>query len=375
MTPNPSQPGTALGTAAGADPAKEQAKRAWLSDGALVRYRYGLVLCGIATALELFVVGSVLLLPAPQPVLLILLHALACFVAAPGLHSLMPPSQQSPRRPGLLFLFTLTFFMPLFGTLGLLGGLLAERHYPSPPPPPCIWQSLGLSELPHQAGAFTARLEYGDGALSAMLRYCPDPERRLSAVMAVRHLRDANDTEVVRLALTDTADDVRLLAYSILDHKEQAFNARQKDLLHQLDSPTLTADSRTQLEKRMAQTQFEMIELGLCAGEVLDYLLLEARRHIDRALQSDSSDRESLFLLGCIALRQSDLPIAEQAFLHAQVRGMSLEAVLPRLAEIAFRQRRFALVTQYLQAIDPICLRAHPRLSGIAAHWLLEPPK
>ena len=50
-----------------------------------------------------------------------------------------------------------------------------------------------------------------------MLRYGPNQERRWSAVLAVRHLRDANDTEVLRLALTDAVDDVRLLAYSILD--------------------------------------------------------------------------------------------------------------------------------------------------------------
>ena len=334
--------------------------------------RHGLCLCLAALAIEVVVLGAALAYSGPGTGIVLILHVGGCAVAAHGLHALMPPSQQSQRRPGLVFLFALTFFMPLLGTLGMLGALLAERYIPSRPPVVSAWQSVAMPELPHQAAVRSARLEYGDGALSALLRYCPNPERRLSAVLAVRHLRDVKDTEVLRLALTDTADDVRLLAYSILDRREQAFNIRLKALLAQLAAQTCDLPARTLLEKRLAQTQFEMIELGLCRGEVLDFMLKEARGHISTALHSEANDRESLFLLGCIALQQSDLATAEQAFVHAQTMGMSQEAVLPRLAEIAFRQRRFVRVTQYLQAIDPICLRAQPQLSGIAAHWILE---
>ena len=73
-----------------------------------------------------------------------------------------------------------------------------------------------------------------------------------------------------------------------------------------------------------------------------------------------------------IALRQGELAVAEKAFLKAQVLGMALEKVLPYLAELAFRQRNFTMITHYLRAIDPIYFRTSPRLSGIAAHWLPE---
>jgi hypothetical protein len=309
----------------------------------------------------------------------LLLHILACGVASVGLHSLMPPSQQQQRAAGLLFLFAITLFMPLFGTLGMLGGLLAELYYPHRPPPPPPWHSIAIPELPLQPSSVGARPEYGDGALSAMLRYCPNPERRLAAVMAVRHLRDRNDAEVLRLALTDSVDDVRLLAYSILDRKEQAFNTRIKSLLGQLQAAGADAGQRVKLEKRLAQTHFEIIELGLCRGELQEYLLKEARTHIDAALAVEPEDRESLFLFGRIVHRQGQDVIAEQAFLRAQVLGMSIEKVLPYLAEIAFRQQRFAMVTHYLRAIAPVYFRAQPLLSGVAAHWLPEedtwPPK
>lgn len=333
----------------------------------------GLLLYGCGLLLDVLAFAAALMqrLHAGTAILIILMHIAACAITAFALHGMMPRSQQIGRRAGLLFLFSLNFFMPLFGALGMFGGLLAEHYYPSRPPPPSPWLTVDLPELPARPSLIAARPEYGDGALSAMLRYCPSPERRLSAVLAVRHLRDPNDTEVLRLALTDAVDDVRLLAYSILDRKEQSFNAQLRILLGQL-ATTQDEGVRAKLHKRIAQTNFDIVAMGLARGEVQSYLLTEARQHASAALEFKADDRESLYLQGRIALRQNELELAEKAFLKAQVLGMALEKVLPYLAELAFRQRRFTMITNYLRAIDPIYFRTQPRLSGIAAHWLPE---
>lgn len=340
----------------------------------------GVLLCSGGLLLDLLAF-SVALSQRLRPVsalAILCLHGFACAGIAIGLHSMMPRSQQSNRPSGLLFLAALNFFMPMFGALGMLFGLLAERYFPNQPPPPSPWLSVDIPALPQTPSRVAGRPEYGDGALSAMLRYCPNPERRLSAVLAVRHLRDKNDTEVLRLALTDAVDDVRLLAYSILDHKEQALNARLRMLHGQLKAaPDDTL--RARLHKRIAEAHFELVAMGLSRGEVQAYLLTEARNHVGAALATDPDDRDSLYLLGRLALHQGDLDGAEKAFLRAQVLGMALEKVLPYLAELAFRQQRYTMVTHYLRAIDPIYCRTQPQLSGIAAHWLPQeapcPPK
>lgn len=335
--------------------------------------RKGLLRCGGAGLLELAAFAAALsgqltwMSAAP----VILIHGFACALTAVALHSMMPLSQQRPRWSGLLFLFAITFFMPPFGMFGMLGGLIAELYLPNQPPPASPWLSVEFPELPHQPFMVAARPEYGDGALSAMLRYCPSPERRLAAVLAVRHLRDHNDTEVLRLALTDPVDDVRLLAYSILDRKEQSFSIMHKSFLKQLESAH-EPGQRAKLHKRIAETHLEMIKLGLAKGEVESFLLTEGRRHIDAALHVVPDDRESLFLLGIIALRQDDLSTAEKAFLRAQVLGMALEKVLPYLAELAFRQQRFSMVAHYLRAIDPLYFHTQPLLGSVAAQWLEE---
>ena len=335
--------------------------------------RKGLLRCLAAVLLEVLTFSSALSgrVSWLSAVVIVVVHAGACALTAQALHSMMPPSQQEPRWSGLLFLFAITFFMPPFGTFGMLGGLFAELYFPNLPPPPKPWLSVDFPALPHQPSTVAARPEYGDGALSAMLRYCPSPERRLAAVLAVRHLRDHNDAEVLRLALTDPVDDVRLLAYSILDRKEQGFSALLKSFITQL-ATARDVGTRAKLQKRLAQTHLEMIKLGLAKGGVQSYLLAEGRRHIDAALQVVPDDRESLFLLGSIALRQDDLATAEKSFLKAQVLGMALEKVLPYLAEVAFRQQRFPMVAHYLRAIDPLYFNTQPLLSSVAAHWLEE---
>lgn len=333
-----------------------------------------LIACSATLAVESFGLAATLTgrLHAFSATLILLVHIGACAVAALSLRALLPMAQASARRAELGFLFCLAFFMPALGTLGLLVAILAERMHDRAPPKPKRSITVQIPELPHQPVQVSDRPQYGDGALSALLRYSPNPDRRLSAVLAARRLRDARDVEVLRLALTDPVDDVRLLAYSILDRKEQAFNARLKRLGAQLEAPSLEPQQRARLRKRRAQTLFEMIHLDLAQGEVQTYLLSEARREIDAALQDTPEDREALFLLGTIALLQNDLQTAEMALLRAQVQGMALEKVLPYLAEAAFQGRRFSMVMHYLRAVSPLYFRTQPRLGGIAAFWLPE---
>lgn len=349
----------------------------------------GLFLCGMSLLVQTVVLAAVLTrqLHAPSAALTLAVHAAACALAAWALNGTLtlprPVLGHAERRAELLFLFTLAFFMPLFGGLGLLTTVLVERRRRRPRPKLKHWVGYQHPELPHQPLKISGRPQYGDGALSALLRYCPNPERRLAAVLSARRVRDANDVAVLRLALTDPVDDVRLLAYSILDRREQAYNARLKALRAQLEAVSAPAQLgasvdpqvRARLTKRVAQTLLEMIHLGMAQGEVETYLLAEARQHVDEALSTSPDDREGLFLQGGIALLQEDLATAERAFLRAQVQGMAIEEVLPQLAEVAFKQRRFGVVTQYLRAISSVYFRAQPQLGGVAAHWLPEEQK
>ena len=109
----------------------------------------GLMLYGFGLLLDVLAFAAALMqrLHAGTAVVIIFMHIAACAITATALHGMMPRSQQIGRRAGLLFLFSLNFFMPLFGALGMFGGLLAEHYYPSRPPPPSPWLTVDLPEV------------------------------------------------------------------------------------------------------------------------------------------------------------------------------------------------------------------------------------
>ncbi|MFO6383442.1 HEAT repeat domain-containing protein, partial [Pseudomonas aeruginosa] len=67
---------------------------------------------------------------------------------------------------------------------------------------------------------------FSDGGLQDVLRHAPDPNQRLTAIFATRRMPGKEAIPILKLALRDPADDVRLLAYSMLDQKESRINQR-----------------------------------------------------------------------------------------------------------------------------------------------------
>lgn len=201
-----------------------------------------------------------------------------------------------------------------------------------------------------------------------MLRNAADPGKRLQAVMATRQMSDAAAIPILRLALKDPDDDVRLLAYAMLSGKEETINARIKQQLSHLDTeqdPLM----QFQLHQRIATDYWEIAYLGLAEGEVLAHALQTARRHAGRALEKQPDGAGSYFLLGRILLRQGHVEQAHTAFVRARELGLPEVELLPYLAEIAFKQRRFHDVRALLGGLDPLA-RTHPALSGVADYWL-----
>ncbi|MGZ0843230.1 HEAT repeat domain-containing protein, partial [Klebsiella pneumoniae subsp. pneumoniae] len=71
-----------------------------------------------------------------------------------------------------------------------------------------------------------------------VLRHAPDPNQRLTAIFATRRMPGKEAIPILKLALRDPADDVRLLAYSMLDQKESRINQRIEAALGRLAGAT-----------------------------------------------------------------------------------------------------------------------------------------
>ena len=79
---------------------------------------------------------------------------------------------------------------------------------------------MGLPELPFRPQERDKELMFNDGGLQDVLRHAPDTEKRMAALFATRRMPPREAIPILKLALRDPADDVRLLAYSMLDKRE-----------------------------------------------------------------------------------------------------------------------------------------------------------
>lgn len=291
-------------------------------------------------------------------------HALACGLLTIVLLPLLPPRYRGKLVRPALFLFTLQFAIPFLGSLGVFTGVLlalylprVERDIP--------WQKLAIPELPFQPVDMDQQVIYSEGGLRQVLREAGSIDKRLKALLATRQMADRDAIELLREALKDPADDVRLLAYSMLEQKEKTLASQARRLQLDLESPAI--DDEPRVKRRLAQVWWEMAYLGLAQGSLRSYYLTSARRLLQELTESLSLHNDWR-LLGRIELELGNIIAAKHAFDQAVERGAPQELILPYLAEVAFLERDFQRVRYFLASLARH--RPQPRLRALIEGWL-----
>lgn len=300
-------------------------------------------------------------------VTVLMLHLMSAGLLAAALPSLLPPKSCRPRLQSRLALLLISLFIPVLGPLGLAGGLLWSLHGRRPPerdpylyvrPPRLPLRPLFMGE--------GAPLRFSEGALALVLKNAPDPDKRVAAVMALRRMAQENATPLLRIALRDPVDDVRLLAYAMTDGIDKEINRRIQRRLVALSSASRIGQAR--LRKALAQDYWDIAFLGLASSDVEAHVLSEAARHLERVLDV-RPDGGAALLLGRIRLRQGRATEAEVAFARARALGLPSIAVSPYRAEAAFQLRRFDDVRARLAELPPTS-RTRITLAEVLHFWL-----
>lgn len=287
------------------------------------------------------------------------LHTLASLLLAVVFRWLLPKTYRNPRAWVWLFLFSYNFFMPVVGLLGaLLGFLLGvwlPRHYRLP--------LFITKQMPRYT---THRNREGTGFRSGRVRSqlnnaATPLDHRLNALMAVENTPARVTGNMLRKLLSDSSDDIRLLAYGILDGKEKLITQRIQESLNSLADQS-DADLRYQAHKKISELYFELIYQDLVQGDMRLFSAAQVREHILLA-QQYRHDAGLWFMLARLELAQGNADAAQAALQQAENEQFTHERLLPYLAELRFLQRRFAEVralfaeprnTRYLPALLPL---------------------
>lgn len=292
-----------------------------------------------------------------------LCHAGASAALTALVYGLLPAPYRQPRRHALALLFSFAFFMPVVGLLGLWLAVAAAMYLPRFG----LQKEFSKVELPHFTPARGGQeMSFGHGAIRPMLANRAIPaERRMKALMALQGVAPWAANPTLRQTLDDTADDIRLVAYGIIDRREKAIYRKIRAEAEQLEKAR--GNDRLNSLRHLAELHWELVFEHLVQGDVKNHVIAEARRYVEEALELRPNDPGLWYLLGRARMEMGELKQAEKAFLISFEKGLPRARVLPYLAEITFRRRDFELVSVLLRGISDVQLS--PRLKPLVTYW------
>jgi hypothetical protein len=292
------------------------------------------------------------------------LHGLACLLAAPAVYPLLPRRYAEPRGWVLAFLFACNFFIPLAslvcGALGLVLGVWLPAFSRG--------SDYGSVEAPrfdthrnHEGTGFRG------GQVRAQLGNAAAPlDQRMKALVALQDTPAHATGELLRRLLADPADDIRLLAYGILDNKEKAVMSRIREAQAALDGARDDAQ-RHAGHKRIAELYFELIYQDLVQGDMRRFAADQVRSHIALAHRHSSDDAGLWFMLARLELQARDVAAAQEALAQAEATGFARARLLPYVAELRFLQGRHAEVRRMFAELQPDA--ALPAIAAMRRYW------
>ena len=294
-----------------------------------------------------------------------LLHLLSALLISLFIYRFLPLRYQAQRFRTLAFLTTLQFAIPLIGSVGALAAILpavylTRKHGRQP------FEVVEIPELPYRPVSVSAQPLYSQGGLVQVLREAGDVEKRMKALIATRMMPERQRMQLLKEALQDPEDDVRLLAYAMLEEKEAEINGRIMERQEALEK--VRPGERPRLQLLLAQDYWELVFLGIATGGLRRYYLQQCGQALEAVLEM-RQDAQALRLLGRVRLAQNRPEEAARLFEAAMDAGMPAEQLLPYVAEAAFLQRRFEQVAAALRRYRERVSQPHPTLLPVVRWW------
>jgi hypothetical protein len=270
------------------------------------------------------------------------------------------------------------FTIPILGALGVAGVVVPAWRGQRPAEDDGVVEidmpHVGMASHAHDAAHHVA---IAPAPIEVVLRTQGASQKRVASVMALRRMDAQRAVPLLRVALGDASEDVRLLAYAILERREKELRGRIDTLLTDLEA--LEAEGgesdgkqRAAVLKALAEQSWELVHGGFVAGDVEKQMLQSAVRygHASVLLVPDGS---LALLLARIQLRSRKPGSALQYLRAADSLGVSNAALAPLYAEVAFLMRRFDAVGPLLAEAGTAPL-ARPKLDAVARFWTEREP-
>ena len=325
------------------------------------------VLVALALALEIAALAVLFKGGSSDWILLryMLQHAVASLLLAITGWYYMPEKFRSPRFQVTLLLFNFSFFIPVLGLPGAFAAVLISgyRRRSKVVHPfaklilPEFVLSLREPEMKFSQGGIKSRLTHSS---------IPTPQR-LQSLLALQGIPAKVSSPLLQDMLGDSSDDIRLVAYGLLDSREKKITAQIHRELVNLRS----AESK-ELQliglRHLAELYWELIYAGLAQGDLRIHALNQALSYADSALKLAKQDTGLLFLKGRILLESKRYEEAQLILASAMKHGLPESRALPYIVEIAFNRRDYKTVQDLLLRLS--VLQVTPIMKNAIQFWV-----
>lgn len=240
--------------------------------------------------------------------------------------------------------FLLVFFIPI---LGIIGSFLMMRWL-------YLSQKRVHKNLIHDVAlSFPSRQmrnKYGIGGLRISLQSPTfSLANRVSALKTLSTMAPDKINNIVRTILPDTVDELRLLAFYVLNKQERKIIPEINKaliLLQREQSP----EEKAKLEHWLAFEYWELVYRHLIEPSLINFMLQRALHYANSALKYFTNDPSLWFLLGRIHYREREFDEAIEAFAKAVAYGAAKNRIVPYLAEVYFYQRNFPAIKSLISS-------------------------
>lgn len=309
------------------------------------------LLATLGLVLEISAIATISLNSGSDGILFLCLlqHALSSLLLALSGWYFMPEKFRHPRRPVTLLLFNVAFFIPLLGLPGAYAAAMLSvyrRHDRVLPP----FAHLVLPEF--VLSLREPEIKFSQGGIKSRLAHTSIPtQRRLQSLLALQGIPARVSSPLLQNMLGDTSDDIRLVAYGLLDSREKKITAQIHAELVNLRSAE-SKELRLVGLRHLAELYWEMIYAGLAQGDLRTHALNQALYYADAALHLENQDTGLLFLKGRILLEAKRYEEAQLILGSAISHGLPESRAIPYIVEIAFNRRDYGTVQSLLSRLS-----------------------
>ncbi|HNQ09352.1 MAG TPA: hypothetical protein PKM45_02935 [Giesbergeria sp.] len=300
----------------------------------------------------------------------LLLHAVASVLLTLFLLPLLPRERAQPRAPLIVLIVACCYAVPIAGFLGVLAAALS-LHYLGRTRSADEYESVQLPEFDlhqHRQGNFR------HAGLRSFLGNSEAPiQARMRAMVALQYVSGRTASPLLRSVLSDPSEDLRLLAYGMLDSLEKRINQAIDQELSALQADGSASDApvddaaRQESLRRLSDLYWELVYQELVQGDLREHAIRESLRHCEAVLQAQPENAPLHMRRGRLlhALRRPQE--AQESYEAASRLGLPATRVLPYQAQLCFERGDYAQARALVHALGP--WDALPRLRPVIEYW------